>query len=513
MYPDEQPPEAAEQEANPRRPIRRPRSLPVAAAAAAVVVVLLASVTVLAWPAVFRPTAAATGGEVFLEPATAPGQDPFTDTLIVGNPPGTKSQTPLGGSGSGIVTVTGDASALYGGSLNEKVCDRAKLIAFLQAHPDKAAAWAGVLGIPTGDIATYIGALTPVQLRADTRVTNHGFKDGHATTLQSVLQAGTAVLVDDQGRPRVKCGCGNPLLDPVATPVTPVYTGARWDSFSERGVAAVVPASRPVDRFLVYDLTTDQTFSRPRGTDGTADVPVVTATPAPGPFTSPTPVVAPPVGRCATGTHLQSGRCVHDEPAACTRGEIRVSGQCVPAPVVCLAGSHPAPDGRSCDQDDPPGIHCSDGFHPSDDGTSCDPDTPTCDNGQHLDQDTNTCVDNVICPTGSHSVGHGTSCKPNPCPDGQQRGDDGNCHCPDGTQLVGDSCISTPPPCPEGSQSDGNDSCHPTPCPDGSAPDPNGNCPVPATRLGRRASPARRGGDRAGSRRRPTDPGGRDRSS
>ena len=38
-------------------------------------------------------------------------------------------------------------------------------------------------------------------LRADTAVTNHGFRDGQATELHSVLQAGTAVLVDDQGQP------------------------------------------------------------------------------------------------------------------------------------------------------------------------------------------------------------------------------------------------------------------------------------------------------------------------
>ncbi|MGH3907098.1 MAG: DUF6777 domain-containing protein, partial [Pseudonocardiaceae bacterium] len=42
----------------------------------------------------------------------------------------------------------------------------------------------------------------------DTRVTNHGYRDGKATDRQAVLQAGTAVLVDEKGRPRVKCGCG-----------------------------------------------------------------------------------------------------------------------------------------------------------------------------------------------------------------------------------------------------------------------------------------------------------------
>src|SRR6185436_18143448 len=31
----------------------------------------------------------------------------------------------------------------------------------------------------------------------------------------AVLRRGTAVLVDDEGVPRVKCYCGNPLLPPV----------------------------------------------------------------------------------------------------------------------------------------------------------------------------------------------------------------------------------------------------------------------------------------------------------
>ena len=38
-----------------------------------------------------------------------------------------------------------------------------------------------MLNISVADIPTYVGNLTPMQLRADTRVTNHGFVDGHAT--------------------------------------------------------------------------------------------------------------------------------------------------------------------------------------------------------------------------------------------------------------------------------------------------------------------------------------------
>ena len=56
----------------------------------------------------------------------------------------------------------------------------------------------------------YLRGLTSVVLRADTQVTNHGFRDARVTGFQSVLQAGTAVLVDNRGVPRVRCACGSP---------------------------------------------------------------------------------------------------------------------------------------------------------------------------------------------------------------------------------------------------------------------------------------------------------------
>jgi hypothetical protein len=78
----------------------------------------------------------------------------------------------------------------------------------------------------------YIDSLTPVLLRSDTRVTNHGFRDGWATPYQAVLQAGTAVLVDNTGVPRARCACGNPLTPPQAVPTTPTYQGTPWPGFT-----------------------------------------------------------------------------------------------------------------------------------------------------------------------------------------------------------------------------------------------------------------------------------------
>jgi serine/threonine protein kinase len=249
--------------AKPAPPSRRRRTLAIMASIATTLVLIAAvGATQLIQPA--QP-AAPSGGEVFLEATDTTGQDPFSGTIVVGNPPGTTtSQTSTGATGGDVPTIPGDTPALYGGSRNEHVCDSQKLVTYLQQNPDKAAAWAGVLNISVADIPTYIGTLTPMQLRADTRVTNHGFIDGHATTLQSVLQAGTAVLVDNQGRPRVKCGCGNPLLEPVATPITPSYTGAPWPGFNPRNISAISPAKTPVDQFVIHDLRTGE-----RSTDHT----------------------------------------------------------------------------------------------------------------------------------------------------------------------------------------------------------------------------------------------------
>lgn len=103
-------------------------------------------------------------------------------------------------------------AAIYGGS-GENACDTAELVRFLEAHPEEAAAWAAVHGITPQEVPAYVATLTPGWLVADTHVRNHGFVDGRAIPRFAVLEAGTAVLVDDQGIPRVRCMCGNPLRE------------------------------------------------------------------------------------------------------------------------------------------------------------------------------------------------------------------------------------------------------------------------------------------------------------
>ncbi|WP_231849937.1 DUF6777 domain-containing protein [Saccharopolyspora erythraea] len=90
-------------------------------------------------------------------------------------------------------------------------CDANYLIGDMEADPVKARAWAEVFRMSAEEIPGFVSALTPEQLTSDTPVTSHGYKDGRFDARPTVLQAGTAVFVDDKGEPAVKCLNGNPL--------------------------------------------------------------------------------------------------------------------------------------------------------------------------------------------------------------------------------------------------------------------------------------------------------------
>jgi hypothetical protein len=206
--------------------------------------------------------------EITAEPVSSAGSNPFTapagkDMSGVRPPPKATSTT-------GPATYRGSLPGLYGGTRDYATCDAHKLINFLEHEPSKATAWAGVLGIPVTRIRTYVNRLTPVLLRTDTRVTNHGYINGQATVIQSVLQAGTAVFVNRYGEPVIKCYCGNPLTPPVLYR-EPVYIGPRWTDFSTTHITIIQQSITIIDTFTLYDPDTGTTFKRPAGTDGTSD--------------------------------------------------------------------------------------------------------------------------------------------------------------------------------------------------------------------------------------------------
>jgi hypothetical protein len=229
--------------------------------------------------------------EVAAAPVSTAGPNPFTAT-VGKDTAGVKPPAAAVGSTGGLARYSADLPGLYGGTRNHSSCDAVKLVNYLEQAPGKAAAWATTLGIQRAQIRDYVSGLTDVLLRTDTRVTNHGYVNGVANPIQSVLEAGTAVLVDKYGRPVVKCYCGNPLTPPVLY-TTPTYTGPLWTDFSATHITIINQSTTIIKIFTLYDPTNGMTYSRTPGLHG-HDGPYTgsstsTTTPSPtSPGTSPT---------------------------------------------------------------------------------------------------------------------------------------------------------------------------------------------------------------------------------
>ncbi len=237
------------------------------------VVAVLALIAAVAGFSLFGGSADAS--ELVLESKGALGENPFSDEPgLAGTPPEVTPVTFDTGGASGdtiVVSERGTAPGLYGGTRNVSECDPAELVQFLQDNPGEAAAWAEVQGIEASDIGDFVDGLTSVTLISDTRVTNHGFTDGAANPVQSVLEAGTAVLVDEFGVPRVKCNCGNPLLEPETLSGSVETNGTPWPDFDATKLLAVTPGDLAVSRVVLSDIEGGDPFSRGVGTSGDDD--------------------------------------------------------------------------------------------------------------------------------------------------------------------------------------------------------------------------------------------------
>lgn len=217
----------------------------------------------------------AAAGPLTLVAAGSQGPNPFTQTTQKDAAPTASSavadttarlRTTLPkAAGTDMPVAGGSTPGLYGGSGDAQVCDPQRLVAFLAASPAKAAAWARVLGIAPAKITSYVAGLTPVILGSDTLVQNHGYLSGAATSFPAVLQAGTAVMVDATGTPRVKCNCGNPLTEPQPiSVVSTTTTGARWPGYAAGSVILVRPGAAGHSLPLV-DLSTGEVYEQPVG--------------------------------------------------------------------------------------------------------------------------------------------------------------------------------------------------------------------------------------------------------
>ncbi len=227
-------------------------------------------------------TPGSAAGEISLEPADALGSEPFVNQLRTPVPTIVLARQLLPDERkNGTASLSGGTIGLYGGTLNNNHCDRDELTEFLVNNPTHGRAWASVQGITIEQIPTYITNLTPMQLRLDTRVTNHSYQDGNPTPHQAILQAGTAVLVDRTGVPKARCACGNPLLAPQ--PVTNTYNGTPWTGFDNQQLLRITPHDTDLTTFTLHDATTNTLFNRPTGTNGNQDKPLTQPAPKPKP--------------------------------------------------------------------------------------------------------------------------------------------------------------------------------------------------------------------------------------
>ncbi|QJS08726.1 hypothetical protein HKX69_03615 [Streptomyces argyrophyllae] len=213
------------------------------------------------------------GELVLLEAATERGPDPFTDSADTAirpeSPRGTariepgEAEAPL----RAARTVSGATPGLYRGTPRVAACDVERHIDRLAADGARADAFAQVAGVTRSALAGYLRGLTPVVLGADTRVTNHAYRDRAAARYQAVLQAGTAVLVDDRGMPRVRCACGNPLTPPAPTRGGAGARGTPWAGYEPDEVIVVAPAPRTVTSITIVDPATRTWTERRVGPD------------------------------------------------------------------------------------------------------------------------------------------------------------------------------------------------------------------------------------------------------
>ncbi|MFI6625430.1 DUF6777 domain-containing protein [Streptomyces sp. NPDC050528] len=311
-------------------------------------------------------------GEVFLQPVAAQGPDPFTDSTATApsapprvtrtaqpTPPHTTSP-PSGTtspSSGRVRTLSGATPGLYGGTARTGSCDVERQISYLTADRTKARAFAQAEGISPGGIPGYLRGLTSVVLRADTQVTNHGFRDARVTGFQSVLQSGTAVLVDNRGVPRVRCACGNPLKAGAASQGSVGSSGRPWSGFRPAEVVVVTPAPQVITNITIINIVDNTWIERPLGHRGPHHDHVV---PRP-PHVTPTP----------TPSHTWPSPRPHDSGSGVSPG---TSTGPSPSPSDSASAS-PSPSGSTSPS--PSGESVSPGGSPTPEGSATDCVTPT----------------------------------------------------------------------------------------------------------------------------------------
>lgn len=146
-----------------------------------------------------------------------------------------------------------------------QICDKELFLEYLDERPDAQREWARVLNVDEDDLEEYVMSLEPIVLDDDTLVTNHGLADGKAYARLSLLEEGTAVLVEpppevtetpeessttstappEEPRVVTRCKCGNPLLPPPDTTTTSSSTTSSTTTLEEPEDDGNPPSDQP----------------------------------------------------------------------------------------------------------------------------------------------------------------------------------------------------------------------------------------------------------------------------
>lgn len=255
-----------------RPTLRLPRAAHLAGTAAVALALSVAAASCAAPGQGGSAAAADPAAELVLQPVADRGHDPFTPSTATpdgADPSPSPTAAPPDSTPpaepSRHRSVPGSMDGLYAGVRNVASCDVHKQIAFLGRDADRQAAFAQTLRVDEGDLPGFLRELTSVLLRADTRLTDHGFADAAAHPFPSVLQAGTAVLVDDRGVPRVRCASGSPLTAPEELTGDRRYGGTGWRDYRPSRTVVVTPAKQALTKLVIVDVTTNLWFERPVG--------------------------------------------------------------------------------------------------------------------------------------------------------------------------------------------------------------------------------------------------------
>lgn len=234
---------------NPPSPIKAgpPKAVVVSGAilAAAIVVLLIA----VALPGRRSGDADHPAGEVVLIAADGLADEPFTRSLqlnpvVISDSAAQAARTLLQrfpvSAARKVRIATGLTANLYGTTGDASPCDVVALANILDAKPAVAQLWSKAIELTPQQIPFYLNTLTAVVLLDDFWVTMHSPQDDALTADQVILQAGTAVLIDPLGVPRVRCASGSPLTPPADHSIGDYrFVGEPWERFASEDVLTV----------------------------------------------------------------------------------------------------------------------------------------------------------------------------------------------------------------------------------------------------------------------------------